>query len=387
MLELALLRSQIEEMGEEKIGSEDRLTASLKRAIHELSTAETESLRERIRMSKTSWLVAEPLEKLSLAREAPAPPNEFTVVAADGSQIMPSRQEVAYCYLINIGSVAIHYGLGRRPVLKSMPRLYYRDEDMHEELDGKETFINEEMVSARRDLEELDELVRSARSLGGGRNRVVALVDGTLIKWILESYPPDFRDRFLGRFLQGLDALKEAGIPIAGYISHPGSRDVVNALKVGLCYMDGALCARCERNPPPCAMVDGVSDRMLMGWLLKKEGERSCISGSSAVVLEDYGEHRVFFFYLQTGGEIARVEVPRWVVEDKGMLDLVHSVVADQAKKGSGYPVALTEAHEKAVVRGKDRELFFQIVEEVLIKKGLKTTISVKSMSKRRPTV
>ena len=37
MLELALLRGQIEEMSEEKLGSEDKLEESLKRALHELS--------------------------------------------------------------------------------------------------------------------------------------------------------------------------------------------------------------------------------------------------------------------------------------------------------------------------------------------------------------
>ena len=387
MLELALLRGQIEEMSEEKLGSEDKLEESLKRALHELSVADTDFLRAKIEKSKTSWLVAQPLESLSTIREAPLPPGEFTVVATDGSQIMPSRQEVAYCYLINIGSVTIHYGSGRRPVLESVPKLYYRDQDLHEELDGKETFINDEIVSARRDLQELENLIDLARSLGAGKNKVVALMDGTLIKWILESYPRDFRDRILGKFLEGLKVMKEEGIPIAGYISHPGSRDVINALKVGLCYMDAPLCARCEKNPPPCSVVDRVNDRILMSWLLKGRGERSFISGSSAVILEDYGEHRVFFFYLQTGDEIARIEVPKWVAEDKSMLDLVHAVVADQAVKGSGYPVVLTEAHEKAVVRGKDRELFFQIVEDVLIKKGFKTTISIKSMSKRRPRV
>ena len=386
MLELALLRGQIEEMGEEKLNSDDKYEESLKRALYELSAVDTESLRDKIVKSKTSWLVAEPLEGMATTSEPPPPPSAFTVVATDGSQIMPSRQEVAYCYLINIGSVTIHYGSGRRPVLKSIPKLYYRDEDLHEKLDGKETFVNDDVISARRDLEELNHLVDIARSLGG-ENKVVALVDGTLIKWILESYPRDFRDRILEQFIDGLEALRKDGIPIAGYISHPGSRDVINALKVGLCYMDAPLCSRCEKDPPPCSAVDGVSDRMLMSWFLKKRGQRSFISGSSAVILGDYGEHRIFFFYIQAGSEIARVEVPKWVVEDEEMLNLVHSVVADQAVKGSGYPVVLTEAHEKAVVRGKDRELFFQIVEDVLIKKGFKTTISIKSMSKRKPRV
>jgi len=68
-------------------------------------------------------------------------------------------------------------------------------------------------------------------------------------------------------------------------------------------------------------------------------------------------------------------------------VDLVHAVVLDQGRKGAGYPVALREAHERAVVRAADRERFFTLLREALVKNGVKVAFSRKAVSKRRPAV
>jgi len=62
---------------------------------------------------------------------------------------------------------------------------------------------------------------------------------------------------------------------------------------------------------------------------------------------------------------------------------LVHSLVLDQCQRGQGYPVALSEAHEKAVVTGADRENFWQLVESSLVEEHLPSPSSAKSQSKR----
>jgi hypothetical protein len=45
--------------------------------------------------------------------------------------------------------------------------------------------------------------------------------------------------------------------------------------------------------------------------------------------------------------------------------------------------VALTEAHEKAVVTGADREQFWQLVETLMVEEKMPTPTSAKSFSKR----
>ena len=116
-------------------------------------------------------------------------------------------------------------------------------------------------------------------------------------------------------------------------------------------------------------------------------GERSSLFESSSKILELYGEHRISFFYLNVGEEISRVEIPKWVAQDNDLLNLVHTLIFDQAKKGNGYPTALIEAHEQAVVKAKDRDFFYELVKEALVRSDFKVTLSRKGLSKRSPGV
>ena len=59
------------------------------------------------------------------------------------------------------------------------------------------------------------------------------------------------------------------------------------------------------------------------------------------------------------GTEIARVEMPNWVVEDQQLLNQALGIMLAQVNKGFGYPVALAESHNQAVIRGGDRIRFF----------------------------
>ena len=64
-------------------------------------------------------------------------------------------------------------------------------------------------------------------------------------------------------------------------------------------------------------------------------------------------------------------------------ITLAHAGLLAQAEKGHGYPIALQEAHEQAVVSGADRDYFAQLAEEMLVEEGLPTGTSQKSRSKR----
>jgi hypothetical protein len=160
---------------------------------------------------------------------------------------------------------------------------------------------------------------------------------------------------------------------------------VVNTLKVALCPHEvidtDRLCGECQSQE--CEAVAGIQDREIFESTLA-EGERSALFASqSKIVRDNYGGHWVHFFYLRTDGEIARVEIPQWVAQDETLLNLTHSLVLDQCRRGQGYPVALSEAHEQAVVTGADRENFWQLVESLLIGEHLPTPTSAKSFSKR----
>ncbi|QYO68838.1 DNA double-strand break repair nuclease NurA [Leptolyngbya sp. 7M] len=114
-----------------------------------------------------------------------------------------------------------------------------------------------------------------------------------------------------------------------------------------------------------------MRDTALWGLVLEP-GQRGAIWRSSAKILEGYGDHHVYFCYVHMGAEIARVEFPAWVAEDAELLDTALSLTLTQVQKGYGYPVALAEAHNQAVVRGADRARFFALLEQQMIRAGLR---------------
>ncbi len=349
-------------------------------------------LKRKITSSKTTWLVAGLVDGLDRHYEAPPLPAEFTIIATDGSHIDVDRHRSTRCYLINIGTTVLHYGAQPRASLDSFPCLYSGDEDLviaPSGGKGREQPIEGALLGIKRAVAECHRLAELAKELPPGSSSL-ALLDGSLILWGLEAYPEFVTEVLLDRgFLSYLDEMrklnKDKRLALASYISFPRSTDVVNALRVAICPHEPADCDRyCPTNEKrDCDKVAGVQDRELLSSILG-QGERSALFISpSKIVDKHYGEHRVYFFYLRVGDEIARVEIPQWVAMDESRLSLAHSLVLDQCRRGQGYPVALSEAHEKAVVTGADRESFWQLVESALIEEHLPSLGSAKSQSKR----
>ena len=83
------------------------------------------------------------------------------------------------------------------------------------------------------------------------------------------------------------------------------------------------------------------------------------------------------------GNEIARIEMPGWVAQDEEMLKRVMSIIIDQCNKGNGYPVAVSESHEQAVVKGPEREFFFHMLTKMGITHNYRAAHSQKSLKKR----
>ena len=351
-----------------------------------------EDLKRKIAAGRTTWLVADPLDGLEGHYQAPPLPDEFSVLATDGSHIDVDRHQSARCYLINIGGVVLQYGASPDARLGSFPRLYAGDEELviapSGNQKGREQSVEGPLLGTKRSVDECRRLVELASELPTGSS-ALALLDGTLIIWGLEAYPDFVSEALLDKgFLECLDRLKKINenkkVAFASYISLPRSTDVVNALRVAICPFDPPDCDKhCPGGKRNCEGVGGVRDRELFSVLLG-EGERSglFISGSS-VNNKRYGEHRIHFFYIKLDDEVARVEVPQWVANDEGLLNLTHSLVLDQCRRGQGYPVALSEAHEQAVVTMSDRENFWHLVESSLVEEKLPTPTSGKNRSKR----
>ena len=393
-LDLTKVASQIGGMvARLKAGSKER-REHLKNALEILGNEDIdfERLKRKIDSSKTTWLVAGLVDGLDRRYEALPCPPEFTVLASDGSHIDVDRHHSTRCCLINIGSASLHYGASAGAVLDSAPQLYSGDDNMiiaPRGVKGREQLLEGTLLGIKRGVDECHRLAELAAEQPSGSS-VLALLDGTLILWGLEAYPDFVTEVLLHEgFLSYLEDVKKLNddrkVALASYISFPRSTDVLNALRVCLCPHESADCdLYCPAGEKKdCDVLAGVQDRELFSDILS-QGERSAVFFSqSSVVRKRYGVHQVYFFYIRADDEIARVEVPRWVAEDANLLNLVHSLVLDQCRRGQGYPVALSEAHEQAVVTAANKAQFWQLVESSLVEERLPSLTSAKSLSKR----
>ncbi|MGD9115581.1 MAG: DNA double-strand break repair nuclease NurA [Dehalococcoidia bacterium] len=394
-LDLTKVAAQVGNMVARLKASGEQRQKRLQSALNTLNdkSLDTEKLKQKIEASQTTWLLAGLVDGLNPRYKAPPLPADFSVLATDGSHIDVDRHQSTRCYLINIGAVALSYGANPDAFLDSTPALYFGEEDLiiAPANGGRPQPIEGTLLGIKRAVDECRRLAELAKELPK-ESEALALVDGSLILWGLagETYPKFVTEALLSNgFLRHLEEIRklnaERRLALASYISFPRSTDVVNSLRVALCPHDiidtDKLCGDCKTRQ--CEAVAGVQDRELFESILE-EGERSALfSSQSKIVKDNYGGHWVHFFYMRTDGEIARVEIPQWVARDQSRLELTHGLVLDQCRRGQGYPVALAEAHEQAVVTGADRENFWQLVESLMIGEHLPTPTSAKSFSKR----
>ncbi|MGA1601579.1 MAG: DNA double-strand break repair nuclease NurA [Prochlorothrix sp.] len=328
---------------------------------------------------RLGFTAAEPVEPLSTCCTVPIPPKVQSVLATDGSQIAPSHHEIAYCYLINIGRIVLHYGQGRHPLLDSVPEVVYQPEDLY--LSRQWGISTEEWMGYRRTVAESEHLADLAEALGADLAiappiaPTIALTDGSLVYWFLEALPGEARDRLLPAILAAWDRLKTCRIPLVGYLSASRSSEALNFLRLQSCPKDEPDCqTHCagQTDQAPCRVFAPLRDATFWSTQLQP-GERGPLWRSNARILDQYGpDQQIYFCHLHGGAEVARVEFPAWVAQDPELLDRSLSLTLAQIQKGYGYPVALAEAHNQAVVRGGDRQRFFALLEQQMIRAGLK---------------
>lgn len=398
-LDLGSTALQIDRMADGLKTRVDEKRRRLTRALEVTRAFDVASYEDRrIRDRKTmTWSLPAALGSPGVAYPTPPPPEDYRVIATDGSDIGTDRNIPARCYVINIGVSSLTYGSVPDAELSSHARLYADDDDLvirDEDSPFRQVGIEGTVLGAKRMAEEAmalaEAVVRSPTSLP-----TLAIMDGSLIMLGVASHGYDDyvrRELVDNGLVRALDELRKIAadrvLSVASYVSMPGGRDVTNALRLATCSFDAADCERhCGGTAPgdrPCdEAAMGIVDRDLF-WEVLEPGERSAVFGSSSsLVANHYAGHEVHFFYVHTGVEIGRVEVPAWVADDEGLLGLTHSLVLDQCSRGPGYPVALMEAHEQAVITASDRRLFVEQVMSALEEQSLPAYTSEKSRSKR----
>ena len=301
-------------------------------------------------------------EALDQGYPLPPLPGQVTILAADGSQIAPSRHEAFEYALVNVGAIRMEFGAARAPVLKVESRLLY-DEQIED--------LTDATLALLRDLGERRLLADLAAELPPG---AITLTDGQMELWLGEAGSRDEHSLFqqsLLEYRQVLQQLRAAQASAAGYVDRPAGRGVMRMLEV--LRMTEQELPEVRRSKP----FRPLRDLHLFRGMLRP-GERSALfeiqSPSSSFYADDLALH---FFYLNVGLEgrdsLARVEVPRWVVDTPAMLDDLHAVLVQQCRVMGGrpYPYLLHRAHETALVTLQEKEEITQMVLRELRGRGL----------------
>jgi NurA domain len=338
-----------------------------------------DELGARLARAGENWRGAAPVsDDLGLSAPAPALEASLEIVGADGSQITPDRHAAALFYLINVGSLVYSPGSGLPPVTATRPSLYAGREQLYLPEGG---LVGADLVHAHRDLAEMAELARVVEARQG--TPCLALLDNGLTLWIAlqeQGQPRQATGELVRTYLSHMDRIRSAGAALAGVIDRPRHTSVLSLLHLLELPIDSLASNRLNEEPYP-----GLSDRALFGRHLP-EGHRSAIFKVLPAVPEfKAAGHEVAFFYFRPAGmtEAMRVEIPVWAAEDPALVNRVHAGLVEQGQSTGGFPYVLARAHELAVVTQADRQVVNRMLDEALLKHGVRPDRSRKQTAKR----
>jgi hypothetical protein len=311
-------------------------------------------------------------ERLDFHAPAPALPAKATLIAADGSQILPDRHSPVQYGLINVGAIILRLNSGAAPLIRTDSRLLF-DEKLFSASGGP---LSEGMLALQRDTEERTKLLDLAKEFGEAGEPVITFTDGPIELWsVRDGEDVSLVDQSMKKYLSVLSQLQERGITTAGYIDKPSSDPVVRLLELAEATAEDLQKLR-EYHP-----LRGVSDRWLFGdreTALLKPGERSAVFGFQSKSEKEYkGVLALHFFYLNTSSDernpqIARVDIPKWVADDPEKLGLLQAALIQQCRimGARPYPYLLHRAHECALVSFDEKRQVDQMLALELRRSG-----------------
>ena len=380
-LDIPQLIPQLQGMAQtaaEQAAELQRLLPKAEQALDSCASMEAQEIAERIQRAGQDWRGSRPTnEAVNAILPPPDKPDAFTIIGADGSQIQPNRHSLALYYLINIGSIVVKHGSGEAPQVASRPSLFYESQDLYPETTG---LISPALVNARRDAAEMAELAQLVANAPPQPS--LALLDNGLLLWLAthdKDHPSTQVEPIKADYLHSMATIRDAGAALAGYIDRPRTNEVLKLLHLATLPLEAIGDASVQANP-----YHNLVDRMLFAQRLPA-GHRSA-RFELLPVNKDFARagHNIQCFYLHTGyqDQIARVEIPEWVAENRMLLDLVHAGILEECRV-TGMPYVLARAHELAVVTHPDRQALERTLTTLLLEQGILSDVSQKELAKR----
>lgn len=333
---------------------------------------------EKVQQSQRfDWVGAAPARE-ALAEAYPLPPElePLTVIASDGSQILPDQHAIYPYYLINVGSIIYRHGSNSKPeTYNPTPILCY------EPFDEQGRLISTPEINVQRDLAELQVLIDRVQYVSNDpTGPIVTLLDGRLPLRVIDL-PFDQQEKCQKEYIDMLDTLRAQHALLAGYVDRPRSTFVLSLMHLASLNLEAIGEETLRHNP-----FRQLTDLELFDFL--GPGQRSAIFTMKAKGLDKYEftGHTIQFFYLNVGSAavpaLARVEVPAWLAADRPTLNILHAAIVRQARITGGYPYVLARADELAVISGEEREAVEMMLGLEMRRQGLVPEVSAKQRHK-----
>ncbi len=319
-------------------------------------------------------------EPLDAAIDPPPPPEAATIIATDGSQIMPDRHAAYLYYLINVGGIIYHHGSSLAPETFSIPEIKYPEDDA-----AIDTFNDSSgYVSIQRDLAEIKTLASKAFHYRQDSDLTVAILDQRLLYWPIGG--AGIADNAaVTEWGDAMTGIHQSGALLCGYIDRPGTSAVVTLLKSITAVSDPSFNWRTLGTKQAS---QGLTDRDIFGDLLKP-GQRSKVFVNVSPPNETFttqdAANEVCFFYLNpssSGQQIARVDIPRWVAENPASVSAIHALIIDQCRLLGDYPYVIARADEMAVVGRQDASELNFMIDVIMERHGIRAGLTAKQGSK-----
>jgi len=361
------IRSAIQKFGQEAPAQAKLREQHLETALSILrqSSLESEAFQERIQLA----LIANPDLRCALPTSEPlnsthatTPSSEpIVLLAADGSQIIPDQHLAVQFGVINVGLMRMQPDTTPRENIES-DLLYAQD------IYNEQGFlVGEELIALRRDHKERSHLLQAALQES---QTVLTLTDGPL-ELFREGRETAEYQNLLADYLNILAEMAQLAVLTAGYVDKPRSDLLIRSLELTLLPEDRLSEAGRVRQLP------GITDADLFGRVLQPQQRSAIFRLNSGSAKRFHGPLAIHFFYLNIGREnkpqIARVEIPAWVLRKPENIDLIHYHLLDQCQimGVKAYPYILHRAHEIALVSYQERQHLLGLLQQTLLSQGL----------------
>jgi len=371
MLKIDKIIPQVEKIVEEKYSENLRKISAIDFVIKKLKEIKPEDLKN-VTYKETLSLFGTPIEIPGRAIKVEKEISDYTAIAADGSEVSINEDFFFPYYIINIGFIALKYGKDHFFFADSNAKIYFEENELYEKVGDKSFLVRGELLSSKMLLEESKKLEELLKDFYTVEVPVLALFDGTLIQWEIKETSETYKNNFVKNFQRMILKALQLKAPLAGYISGTRSRDVMEMIRIFL-EMKGEDFDK--------QLLSIIKDADIFKIILRK-GERSAMFRSNAPILNLY-KAPIYFFFLNVGSEVVRIEIPEFIAFDNDLLEITCALILSQSKKGGGYPVALKEAHEQAVIKSSERVFIEELFIDFLRKKGIIFNQNYKFLSKK----